>query len=50
MFLNLQHFSSVVLNELMVIRAGIHKVLVRIANRGGPGQTALGVPYLSRPL
>ena len=27
-------------NKLLVIRTGIHKMLVRIANREDPGQTA----------
>ena len=39
-------------NKLVAIRAGINKMLVRIANREDPNQTALsglGLPYLSRP-
>ena len=28
-------------NEMLVFRAGIHKMLVRIANREHPNQTAL---------
>ena len=27
-------------NKILVFKAGIHKILVRIANRGGPDQTA----------
>ena len=39
---------------MMVFRAGIHKMLVRIANREEPDQTAslkadLGLPCRSRP-
>ena len=37
---------------MLVIRAGIHKMLVRIANREGPDQkkqSDLGLPCLSRP-
>ena len=38
---------------MLVSRAGIHKLLVRIANRKDPDQTAsesdLGLHYLSRP-
>ena len=48
MFKNLEHFSRSVLiaNEMLVIKAEIHKVLVRIANREDPDQTAsdLGLP------
>ena len=33
----------------MVIRARIHKMHVRIANREDPGQTDLDVPCLSMP-
>ena len=40
MFLNFQHFSLSVLNKMFVIRAGIHKILARIANREDPEQTA----------
>ena len=35
-FLTLLHFFS---NKMLVIRAGIHKCLVRIANREDPDQT-----------
>ena len=40
---------------MLVIRAGIHKMLARIANREDPDETAskkqshLGLPCLSRP-
>ena len=33
----LEHFSLLFSNEMYVIRAGIHKMLVRIANREDPG-------------
>ena len=38
-------------NEMLVFTAGIHKMLLRIANREDPYQTAsdLGLPCLSRP-
>ena len=36
-------------NELLVIRAGKHKMLVRIANREDLNQTALVLHCLSRP-
>ena len=40
-------------NKMLVIRAAIHKMLVRIANMDGPDQTAsesdLGVHCMSRP-
>ena len=44
-------FSLSILNEILIIRAGSHKMLARIANRGDPDQTAsdLGLPCLSRP-
>ena len=29
-----------ILNEMLIFRAGIHKMLVRIANREDPDQTA----------
>ena len=40
---------------MLVIKAGIHKVLVTLANRGDPDQTAskqsdLGLHCLSKPL
>ena len=35
-FYNSEHFSLSVLKQILVIRAGIHKMLVRIANREGP--------------
>ena len=50
---NTHLFSSI----MLVIRVGIYKMLVRIANREDPDQTRLllqkqsnlGLPYLSRP-
>ena len=39
-------------NKMLVFRAGIHKILVRIAKREDPGQTAsedMGLRRLSRP-
>ena len=38
-------------NEMLVFRTGIHKMLIRIANREDPDQTAsdLGLHCLSRP-
>ena len=39
-------------NKMLVFKAGIHKILVRIANREDSDQTAssdLGLPCLSRP-
>ena len=33
-------FSFMFLNKMLFIRAGIHKMLVRIANREDPDQTA----------
>ena len=38
--LQLGHFSLSVLNEMLVSRIGIYKMLVRIANREDPDQTA----------
>ena len=35
-----EHFSLSVLNKMLVIRAGIHKMHYRIANREDPDQTA----------
>ena len=35
-----EHFLLIVLNKILVIRAGIHKMLVRITNREDPYQTA----------
>ena len=41
MFYNLEHFScSVLKKNVGFIKAGIHKMLVRIANREDPDQTA----------
>ena len=39
MFLNFKHFSLSVL-KLLTTRAGIHKMLARIANRKEPDKTA----------
>ena len=36
----LNFFSLSVLNKILVVRAGTHKMLVRIANRENPYQTA----------
>ena len=36
----LNAFPFLYSNKIMVIRAGNHKLLVRIANRKDPGQTA----------
>ena len=38
--LKFQTFFLSVLSKILVIRAGIHKMLVRIANREDPDQTA----------
>ena len=41
MFENFEHiFFSMFSSKMYVIRAGIHKTLVRIANRGDSDQTA----------
>ena len=40
MLKNSEHDSLFVLNKKLFIRAGIHKMLVRIANREDPDQTA----------
>ena len=37
---NLHSFLFLFLNKMLVIRAGTHKMLVIIANRGDPDQTA----------
>ena len=48
-------FLSLFSNKMLAIRAVIHKMLARIANRDDPDQTAskkqfhLGLPCLSRP-
>ena len=39
-FLKFQQFSHSILNKRLVFRAGIHKMLVRTANREDPDQTA----------
>ena len=49
MFENLEHVSLFVLNKCFAIRARIHKMHVRIANREDPEQTDLNVPCLSMP-
>ena len=36
----LNNFHFLFTNEMLVIRTGIHKMLVRIANREDPDQTA----------
>ena len=46
-FQNFEHFSFSV--PKLVIRAGIHKILVRIANSEDPDQADLGLCCLSRP-
>ena len=38
--LMLYNFNTSILNEMLVIRAGTHKMLVRIANREDPDQSA----------
>ena len=38
--INFDHFSLSNLNKVLVIRVGIHKILVRIANKEDPDQTA----------
>ena len=42
MFENFEHFSHGILfsNKMLVIKARIHEMLVRIANREDPDQTA----------
>ena len=40
MFTNFEHFSLSVLKKMLVIRAGNHKIIVRIANREVPDQNA----------
>ena len=42
-------FLILFLTRMLVFRSGIHKILVRIANREDPDQTASseGLPYLS---
>ena len=40
-------------NKMLVMKAGMHTMLVRIANREDPDQTAssdLGLPFLSRTI
>ena len=37
---NLNTFLSLLSNKMLVIKAGIHKILVRIANREDPDETA----------
>ena len=37
------------LNKILDFRAGIHKMLVRIANRNDPDQTNLGLHCLCMP-
>ena len=37
---HLEHISQCIFNEMLVIRAGINKMLVRIANKEDPDQTA----------
>ena len=39
------HFSFLFSNEMLVIMAGIHKMLVRIENREDPDQTASFRPF-----
>ena len=39
MFYNFEHLSHFVLGKILVIKARIHKMLVRIANRENPDQT-----------
>ena len=36
-------------NKMLVIRTGVHKILVRIVNREDPDQTVLGPHCLSKP-
>ena len=40
----LNTFLFLFTNKILVIRAGIHKMLVRIANREDPDQTAFTEP------
>ena len=47
MFENFEHFCLSVLNKILVIRTGIHKMHVRIANREDPDQTASSEAVLS---
>ena len=46
MFKISKSFLFLFLNKMQVIRAGFHKMNVRIKNREDPG---LGLPSLSRP-
>ena len=55
MFLNLEHFLFLFSNKMLVIRHGIHKMLVRIANEKTMirqllhKQSARGLYSLTRP-
>ena len=50
MLKNIEHFFIFLsTNELLVIRAGIHKMLVRIANSADPDQTASSEAVRSGP-
>ena len=40
MFQNFKHISFLFSNKMLVFKAGIYKMLVRIANREGPDQNA----------
>ena len=39
MFLNFNHLSLSVLNKMLILRAGVDKMVVRIANKEDPDQT-----------
>ena len=44
--LHCKHFSLSVLRKRLVFRAGIHKMLIRIANREDSDQTAFLTAYV----
>ena len=46
--LKFEHFSLSVLNKMLVIRARIHEIFVRIANREDPDQTTESKAVWSR--
>ena len=45
----LNNFLFLFSTKMLVIRAGFHKILVRIANREDSYQSDQGLHYLSRP-
>ena len=43
-------FFSLFSNKMLLFRAGIHKMLVKIAKRKDPGQTAVCIGFFGRQL